>query len=447
MEYFKNMFLSLLFLLGSVSGANVTSMVAMNSDTDSDLDNNVPEIWEKRLRYDASRKSFWGNKKGGEGSEMPIIEKEDYVNQAGDVIHVQVMSELYGDGVTGESSLRGNEDKLSTGQFNVTVDWLRKAVATTKKVKKEVNFEVFQEARQRLSNWLARELDYQVFNNLLSNVTNTIYAGNGTSTASLGDDDTFTTQEIDAIKLALDRQGAIPLAVEDEMGQQTYHYGVVISEVDEYNLRGDSRWLDAAKQAETRSSKNPIFSGRPVEWNGVLVYTLRGVKAAGCVQGTPLRPETTLYVDGAGGTLNSTDTTLYVGGAAQTNAGQQKQFTKFFGSTGTLKIDSEEISYTSKTYRSFAGLTRGANSTTAATHTEGALITERNVSKAIGFGAEICCFAWGQHPKRVEDTDDYGFVTGIGIETLYGVKEVVDSAANTPNFIVMENYSKNPGSI
>lgn len=446
-DYLNSLFTSFLFLLVGITGANVTAMNSMNSDSDSDLDNNVPEIWEKRLRFDASRKSFWGMLKGGEGSEKPVIEKQDFVNQAGDVIHIQVMSELYGPGVTGENTLRGNEDKLGTGQFNVTVDWLRKAVAVTKKVKKEVNFEVMQEARTRLANWLARELDRQTFSGLLTNSTHTLYAGNATSEATLGDDDTFTTQEIDKIKLALDRKGAIPLAVTRKGGRETYHYGVVISEVDEYNLRGDDRWLAAVQQAEARSSDNPIFSGRPVEWNGVLVYTLNGVRAAGCVQGTPLRPETVVYTDGAGTALNNSDTTILVGGAAQSNTGQQKQFTLFFATTGTIKIDSEEITYTGKTYRSFTGCTRGANSTTAATHAEGSLVTQRDVSSIIGFGAEAVCFAWGQHPKRIEDMDDYGFITGIGLETLYGVSVVKDSAGATPNYLVMKSYSKNPGNI
>lgn len=360
---------------------------------------------------------------------------------------MQVMSELYGPGVTGESTLRGNEDKLSTSQFNVTVDWLRKAVAVTKKVKREVNFEVIQEARVRLSNWLARELDRQVFSQLLAVSNNTIYAGNATSTATLGADDIFTTQELDKIKLALQRKGALPLSIEKKNGRMVSRYGVVISEVDEFNLRGDDRWLDAVKQARARAEDNPIFSGEPVEWNGLLVYTLEGVKAAGCVQGTPLRPECVLYTDGAGTALTAIATTILVGGAAQSNAGQQKQFTQFFGTTGTIQIDNEEITYTGKTYRSFTGCTRGANSTTATTHAEGSLITQRNISKQIAFGAEICAFAWGQQPKRIEDTDDYGFITGVGIETLYGVKEILDTASAAPNFLIMESYSKNPGTI
>lgn len=447
MEKWKLSLAALLALTSDNSGVTVSAMNSMNSDTNSDLDNNVPEIWEKRLRYDAARKSFWGLLKGKEGSEKPVIEKEDFVNQAGDVIHVQVMSELYGPGVTGESTLRGNEDKLSTGQFNVSVDWLRKAVALTKKVKKEVNFEVMQEVRVRLSNWMARELDRQVFSGIITDTTHTLYAGNATSSATLGDDDTFTTQELDKIKLAMDRKGALPLSVTRKAGQETYHYGVVISEVDEYNLRGDDRWLEAVRMAQTRGESNPIFSGSPVEWNGLLVYTLRGVRAAGCVQGTPLRPECTLYTDGAGTDLTSIATTILVGGAAQSNAGQQKQFTQFFASTGTIKIDNEEMTYTGVTYRSFTTVTRAANGTTAATHAEGSLITQRDVSSIIAFGAEAVAFTWGQHPKQIMDMDDYGFITGVGLETLYGVKTIRDSAGATPNYLVMKAFSKNPGSV
>lgn len=441
MEYLRKLFGNFLLTILDNRGTDVVAMQAMNSDTDSDLDANVPEIWQKRMRMDAARKSFFGPLKGKEMSGKPIIEKDDFVNQAGDVIHVQVMTELYGPGVTGESTLRGNEDKLSTAQFNVVVDWLRKAVALTKKVKKEVNFEVMQQTRTLISNWLARELDRQVFAQLLDNVSDTLYAGNATSSASLGSDDTFTTAELDKIKLAMERKGAMPISVENAGGQETMHYAVVISEVDAFNLRGDDRWLDAVKLAQIRSEKNPIFSGRPVEWNGLLVYTLRGVKAAGCLQGSPLRPECKLTIASGTGTG-----TLTVGTAA-TPAGQQKQYTQFFASTGTIKIENEEIVYTSKTYNTIVASERGANSTTAVNHAIGALVTQRDVSKVIAFGAEICAFTWGQHPIRIEDKDDYGFITGIGIETLYGVKAIEDSDGNMPNYLVMECKSSNPGTI
>lgn len=442
LEFLRGLFTSFLSTLSSQRGTSPTTMQSMNVDTDDDAGYATPEIWEKRLRLDSARKSFWGNKKGKELSGQPIIEKEQLVNEPGDVIHIQTCTGIYGPGVEGETELRGKEDKFTVGQFNITVNWLRKAIAFTKKVKKVVNFDLIQQSRTLISDWLARELDGKVFTGLYASPTHTLYAGNATSDTTLGDGDTLTTAELDKIKLVMDRIGAIPITIRKKNGEEVNNYGVVVSELDEYNLRGDDRWLEAARQALVRSEDNPLFRGGPVEWNGLFVYTLRGVKAGGCIQGSPIRPECSLYAN-----LDASELTVYVGSAAITPTGQQREFTKFFPTTGTIRIDNEDMTYTSKTYRTFVISARGANSTTAATHTAAALITNRNMSKIIAFGAEICAFGWGQHPERIEDKDDYGFITGIGIETLMGVQAIKDSQGNTPNYLVMKAWSKNPGSV
>ena len=50
--------------------------------------------------------------------------------------------------------------------------------------------------------------------------------------------------------------------------------------------------------------------------------------------------------------------------------------TSDFSTTGTILIGSEQITYTGKTSSSFTGCTRGANSTSAATHSDDATITQ-----------------------------------------------------------------------
>lgn len=50
--------------------------------------------------------------------------------------------------------------------------------------------------------------------------------------------------------------------------------------------------------------------------------------------------------------------------------------TTYFPSTGTLLIDSEQITYSGKTSTTFTGCTRGANSTTAASHSDNAAVYE-----------------------------------------------------------------------
>lgn len=81
----------------------------------------------------------------------------------------------------------------------------------------------------------------------------------------------------------------------------------------------------------------------------------------------------TRYVDGAimprtllNGAINSSATTLTV------------DDTTSFSSTGTLRIEAEDITYTGKTATTFTGCTRGANGTTAASHADNVSVQGRS---------------------------------------------------------------------
>ena len=78
---------------------------------------------------------------------------------------------------------------------------------------------------------------------------------------------------------------------------------------------------------------------------------------------TTISANITLTTNTLDGTINDSVTTLDL-----TNA-------TGFPSSGTLRIDSEDISYTGKSSNQITGLTRGANSTTAASHSDNALVT------------------------------------------------------------------------
>ena len=120
-----------------------------------ELDYAIPTLWNKRLYNDGIRKAFWGSRfEGAEGSSKPIIVKDDLEKGPGDVIHFQVLSDLFSSGVTGETSLMGSEDKLAMAQFDLTVDWIRNAVAFTKNVM-QGQLDIVQVARQRLSDWMS----------------------------------------------------------------------------------------------------------------------------------------------------------------------------------------------------------------------------------------------------------------------------------------------------
>ena len=415
------------------------------------LQNAVPTWWADRLRDDAIRRAFWGARfEGKEGSRKPIIVNEDFTKKPGETIKFNVVSQVFSPGVTGETALTGSEDKLSLGQYTLTVDWLRNAIAYTKNLEKRVNFNIAQTIRSELSDWMKRKIDSDMFSALISGASNTIYAGDAISVATLGANDHFGTEEIDRLKLALQRT-AIPIRVEGSEGEENEYYGAVISEVDEYWLKGDDVWNQAQRDAGPRDySKNRIFTGALGIYNGVILYVHRAKKSARNIQGSPLRPEVRLYT-----TMTDSSTT-----AEFDISTTLKDLGDFFSSTGTITIDSEEITYTSitagtgtgSTYR-FAGLSRGANGTTAAAHTAGALITQRNVASVIGFGAEIAVRGWGMKPVPITQGYDYqfpdgsSFENGLGVAAVYGQSVIQDSAGDAPNYILMKTYADNPISV
>lgn len=415
------------------------------------LQNAIPTHWAERLREDAVRRAFWGARfEGKEGSRKPIIVNEDFTKKPGETIKFNTVSQLFSAGVTGETSLTGREDQLTLGQYSLTVDWLRNAVAYTKNLEKRVNFNIAQTIRMELSDWMKRKIDSDMFMGLISGASQTIYAGDATSEASLGTNDHFGTEEIDRLKLALQRT-AIPIRSEGPDGEEEEYYGAVISEIDEYWLKGDSVWNQAQRDAGPRDySKNRLFTGALGIYNGVILYVHRSKKSGNNIQGSPLRPEVRLYTTaGAGDTEIIFDV-----------VGTKMDLADFFASSGTLRVDNEEITYSSitagtasgTTYR-FAGCTRGVNGTTAASHTAGALITQRNVGNVIGFGAEIACRGWGMKPVPITEGYDYRFPdgsyfeNGLGVAAVYGQSVIKNSAGSAVNYVLMKTYADNPISI
>ena len=101
----------------------------------------------------------------------------------------------------------------------------------------------------------------------------------------------------------------------------------------------------------------------------------------------------------------------------------------------------------------FAGLSRGANGTTAAAHSIGAIATLRNVSSAVGFGAEIAVRGWGMKPVPITQGYDYkfpdgsSFENGLGVAAVYGQSTIQNSAGNSVNYVLLKSYADNPISV
>jgi len=242
--------------------------------TPSSIDHTIPEKWNAKLYYQSEAMRFWSKFEGQEGSGMPVIRKDDFSKEAMDVIRIQTVRNLSGNAITGASTLQGNEEKVSLTQTNLTIDWVRFAVAITARSEREMNVDFeSQIAQPLLARRMAKAMDDAIWTKF-GTATTALYAGNATSTATVGSDDTFSTLSIDRVKTYLDSNNAMPFI--DKNGFA--YYGIVISPFDAYNLRRDTVWQTANRDGHLRGGNNPIFTGSLGVYNGVIIYTNNNVQ-------------------------------------------------------------------------------------------------------------------------------------------------------------------------
>lgn len=427
----------------------------LNVHDTSDLDNFIPEHWDTKVRRDAERKSFWDKFEGSEGSNSAIVRRDDFEAKAGDVVHVNVHSNLLGAGVSGETELKGKEEKLSFSQFDLKVDWIRHAVGFNKRSTKRALLNAMSVANATLSTWLAKRKDDDVFAQLLglaaqrtvgsdTAVNTVLYPNAVTAVSGLGAADTFGTAEISKIKTALNRKLSTPIETVMDGKQLISYYGIVLDDIAaEYYLKSDPVWQQAQREAGLRGDANRLFNGAFGSWNSCVIYSFQG--RAG--EGSFLRPEVQVntqslanaqilfasasirrpaiqyFVDG---------TTKYVRVAAAD--GTETAVTMDAGDFST-KMDETDI----------------ANQYKLPAHTHiqfevGDIITQENhYATAIGFGSEIAARVWGMQPKPITDVRDYGFQYGVGIEAVYGCKVLEElSGHKSMNHVLLRHYCKNP---
>lgn len=438
-RYFK--FIRTLLGIGDIKG---TADALINVTGVSDIDNAIPDKWAPGIFLDGIARGFWKKFMGSEGSRMPIVVSNQFAPKGAKTNNVvfNTLSQLYSSGVSGETVLKGSESKLKTGVFCITPELYRNAVGVTKKSTFQANFDEIQKAGELLKIWVNGEITNQIFETMLGvGAGQTLYANSRTAIDSLVSTDKFGTTELDMIWLALKRMGALPLAViPDNDGEEIPIFGCVVDSIDAYNLQGSTSWVYGKREAYSgQGEKSPIFTRALGKYGGLLVYEYSGIAGAEN-RGTPLRPECQVY-----GTLITAATTITVG------SDTTEDLTRFFASAGTLQIEDEFITYTGKTAITFTGCTRGvtvgSTGSTAAQHVD-KTVTQRNVSNALGFGAEAVFFGWGEEPTPIGEKEDYGARVGIGIEGYWGIARKKDKrSGRAPGIVMLKSYSGNPGTI
>jgi N4-gp56 family major capsid protein len=132
--------------------------------------------------------------KGSTSTESLVSLRNEIGKDAGDRVTIGLRMQLTGRGVTGDATLEGQEEALTTYSDNVYIDQLRHAVRSGGKMSEQrVPFEVREEAMSGLRDWWADRLDTALFNQLAGATTQQTQA-NGTQSTSI--DNAFSGNQV-----------------------------------------------------------------------------------------------------------------------------------------------------------------------------------------------------------------------------------------------------------
>lgn len=257
------------------------------------------KAWSAKLYHEMIGQSYVGRFMGTSDSSLIQIKTETQ-KDAGDKVTFGLRKNLSGDGVSGDDTLEGNEESLSTYSDSVLIDQLRHAVRSSGKMSEQrVPFSVREEARMGLGDWWTERLETAVANQLTGNTNQTDlkYTGNNATVAPttgrliVGGSETaeasLSATTTHAIKLA-DLDKAVAIAKEPSTsghnrirpvrvdGKQ--YWVCFLHPYQVYQMRRDAstagNFFDVQKAALQggKISDNPIFTGASFVYNNVIVH-------------------------------------------------------------------------------------------------------------------------------------------------------------------------------
>jgi N4-gp56 family major capsid protein len=134
-------------------------------------DGSTRKKWAKEL-YRVILKAVEFNDLIGTGTNSIIQLKNDLGKGEGDTITFTIRLPLTGEGVVGAATVEGNEEKLRTKNFSMTIEELNHAVDTGGRMDQQrVPFDLMQEGKDGLQEWWVDKLSDYVFSVLCGDTT------------------------------------------------------------------------------------------------------------------------------------------------------------------------------------------------------------------------------------------------------------------------------------
>jgi N4-gp56 family major capsid protein len=255
---------------------------------------NPIHVQEKVIGHYAERQNLFADLIGT-GPDSIIQKITELEKGKGDTVKVHIFGKLATYGVTGDSTLEGNEEALAPYNDSIKIDQLRHAVKLDGKMTEqrsavnlrlEAGVQLGTYARDLMTEFLTFHLSgargvrtghicstgWTGFANSLvtPDSAHQLIAGAGTK-AGLTSSDKMTTALLDksVAKIKLLMNAGVPMRPATVKGRKYFVCYVTPEQM--YDLRQDTNWINAQKDANVRSEDNPIFSGAEGMWNGLVI--------------------------------------------------------------------------------------------------------------------------------------------------------------------------------
>lgn len=235
----------------------------------------IPKLWVAKIQTEGEKENYVAKFTATDGSNV-IHKNTDLVSKKGINITFGLEMELTGAGVTGNNTLKGNEEAHIVHDFNVSIDQVRHAVSSTDWDDQKPVYEQWPLIKKALVRWYGNWHEKKFIEVATANPTGTSTTGEWMSAAAAGTEVAIAaTDKLTCALISKAKRRAImhspkmlPLKVDGED-----MYIMLVGTWAARDLKADPVWIANQQGAGVRDAKkNPLFSGLLGYVDGVAVY-------------------------------------------------------------------------------------------------------------------------------------------------------------------------------
>lgn len=245
-------------------------------------DATTAQTWASRWWKEAKTESFFytNNLIGPSEENDIIVEFPDLMQNQGYQHTFGQVRDLSGAGITGDSTMEGNEETPDVYDDAITINQKRNAIRTKGKLSDQYPSDkaVRKWAKMLLKRWMADEIDQDIFTAIGTSPTKVIYGGDATSTATIEAGDYMTLALIS--KAVAYAEKATPEIVGRQVQGERYFECVMAPDQAFDVQERDASWAQAQREAQMRGNSNPIFKRALGAWRQTMLRKHKRVSLA-----------------------------------------------------------------------------------------------------------------------------------------------------------------------